>query len=86
MGRTVPSFHNVLAEEKAEWKPFRNALNKSEKKAFDEMWDIPKLYAMACSGSCQLVPLQPIMMTTVMMTILFGHYKEIIHARKMLST
>ncbi|MDQ3967783.1 MAG: hypothetical protein M3275_05225 [Thermoproteota archaeon] len=26
MGRTIPSFRNVLAMEKAEWKPFRNAL------------------------------------------------------------
>lgn len=72
MGRTVPSFRMVIAEEKNEWKPFRNALDKSEKKAFDEMWDIPKLYVMPCSGSCQLVPLQPIAMS-----ILFHHYKEL---------
>ena len=32
MGRTVPSFRIVLAEEKAEWKPFRNALDKSERR------------------------------------------------------
>ena len=43
MGRTVPSFRIVLAEEKAEWKLFRNALDKKEKKDFDEMWDIPRL-------------------------------------------
>jgi hypothetical protein len=29
--------------EKAEWKPFRNALDKSEKKQFDDMFDIPRL-------------------------------------------
>jgi hypothetical protein len=56
MGRTVSSFRNVLAEEKQEWTPFRNALPKSEKKAFDEIWDIPKLYIMACSGSILLEP------------------------------
>jgi hypothetical protein len=32
MGRTVPSFRIVLAEEKSEWKPFRDALDKKEKK------------------------------------------------------
>jgi len=37
MGRTVLSFRIVLAEEKAEWKPFREALDKKEKKEFDEM-------------------------------------------------
>jgi hypothetical protein len=58
--------------EKKEWRPFRNALDKSERKKFDEMWDIPRLYISACSNSCQLVPLHPIIMS-----ILFHHYKEL---------
>jgi hypothetical protein len=49
MGRTIPSFRIVLKIEKEEWKPFRNALDKKERKAFDEMWDIPRLYITACS-------------------------------------
>ncbi len=73
MGRTVPSFRIVLEEEKQEWKPFRNALDKSERKEFDEMFDIPRLYIAACSNSVQLVPLHPIIMS-----ILFHHYKELI--------
>jgi hypothetical protein len=72
MGRTVPSFRIVLAEEKQEWKDFRNSLDKSERKSFDEMWDIPRLYVSACSNSVQLVPLQPIIIS-----ILFHHYKEL---------
>ena len=72
MGRTVPSFRLVLATEKAEWKTFRNALDKSERKEFDQMWDIPKLYISACSNSVQLVPLHPIIIS-----ILFHHYKEL---------
>lgn len=72
MGRTVPSFRMTLAMQKAEWKPFRNALDKSEKKQFDDMWDIPRLYILACSNSCQLVPLHPIIMS-----ILFHHYLEL---------
>ncbi len=72
MGRTVPSFRIVIAEEKAEWKPFRNALDKSERKEFDEMWNIPRLYVSACSNSVQLVPFHPIAIS-----ILFHHYKEL---------
>src|SRR5918997_1122732 len=72
MGRTVPSFRNVLATEKTEWKPFRDALGKKEKKDYDEMWDIPKLYISACSNSVQLVPLHPIIIS-----ILFHHYEEL---------
>src|ERR687890_717549 len=72
MGRTVPSFRLVLATEKAEWKTFRSALDKSERKEFDQMWDIPRLYVSACSNSVQLVPLHPIIIS-----ILFHHYEEL---------
>ncbi|MDQ3847996.1 MAG: hypothetical protein M3261_03475 [Thermoproteota archaeon] len=72
MGRTVPSFRNVIAEEKHEWKAFRNFLSKSEKKSFDEMWDIPRLYVMASSNTASLVPFHPIVIS-----ILFHHYKEL---------
>jgi hypothetical protein len=58
MGRTLPSFRNVLAMEKEDWKPFRNALDKSERKKFDDMFDIPRLYRPACTNSVQLIPLQ----------------------------
>lgn len=73
MGRTVPAFRIVIAQEKAEWKPFRNALDKKERREFDEMWDIPRLYVSACSNSVQLVALQPIIIS-----ILFHHYKELL--------
>jgi hypothetical protein len=35
------------------------------------MFDTPKLYISACSNSCQLVPLHPIVIS-----ILFHNYKE----------
>jgi hypothetical protein len=73
MGRTILSFRITFEMEKAEWKPFRNALDKSERKQFDDMFDIPRLYISACSNSVQLVPLHPIIMS-----ILFHHYKELI--------
>ncbi len=69
----MPSFRIALAiEEKEEWKPFRNALDKSDRKKFDEMWELPKWYISACSNSVQLVPLHPIIIS-----ILFHHYKEL---------
>ena len=68
----MPMIRIALAMEKEEWKPFRNALDKSDRKKFDEMRDIPRLYVMACSNSCQLVLFHPIIMS-----ILFHHYKEL---------
>src|SRR5215211_6460321 len=73
MGRTIPSFRIALEMEKEDWKPFRNALDKSERKEFDDMFDIPKSYISACSNSVRLVPLHPFIMS-----ILFHHYKELI--------
>ena len=52
--------------EKEEWKPFRNALDKSDRKKFDEMWDLPKCYISACSNSVQYVRLHPILMSIVL--------------------
>ncbi len=80
IGRTVPSFRNVIVEGKQEWKPFRNALNKSGKKAFDEMQDIPRLYLMACSNAASLVPFHPIAIS-----ILFHHYKELRECEKQIN-
>jgi hypothetical protein len=76
MGRTVPSFTIVLDEEKAEWKPFRGALDKKDRKDFDDMWDIPRLYITACSNSVQLVPMHPIAIS-----IIFHHYKELMELK-----
>jgi hypothetical protein len=72
MGRTIPSFRIALAMEKEEWKPFRNALDKKDRKEFDEMWELPKFYISACSNSVQYVRLHPILMS-----ILLYHYKRL---------
>jgi hypothetical protein len=72
MGRTIPSFRAVLAMEKQEWKPFRNGLNKKDRKEFDKMFDLPRLYTSACSASVQIVRLHPILMS-----ILLHHFKQL---------
>jgi hypothetical protein len=72
MGRTIPSFRLALEIEKEDWKPFRNALDKSDRKKFDEMFDIPRLYTSACSYAVQPVRLYPILMS-----ILLYDFKEL---------
>ena len=52
--------------------PFLNALDKSERKSFDEMWKLPKFYISACSNSVQYVTLHPILMS-----ILLYQYKQL---------
>ena len=72
MGRTIPSFRMALEMEKLDWKPFRNALDKKDRKLFDKMFDIPRLYTSACSYSVQTVRLYPILMS-----ILLYHFKQL---------
>jgi len=47
----------ALAMEKEDWKPFCNALNKSNRIEFDEMmmFDLSKFYISACSNSVEYV-------------------------------
>jgi hypothetical protein len=72
MGRTIPSFRIALEMEIADWRPFRNALDKKDRKLFDDMFDLPRLYTSACSYAVQPVRLYPILMS-----ILLYHYKEL---------
>jgi hypothetical protein len=37
MGRTIPSHRMASVEERKEWKGFRQALDKSDRKTFDEI-------------------------------------------------
>ena len=72
MGRTVPSYRMASEWEKRKWKPFRVRLEKSERKIFDEMMSISRLYNVSGVGSCKPVLLHPILMS-----IIFEHYKQL---------
>ena len=72
MGRTVPSYRIASERERRKWKIFRDLLDKSERKVFDEMMSISRLYNVAGVGSCKPVLLHPIVMS-----IIFDHYKQL---------
>jgi hypothetical protein len=58
--------------EKRKWKLFREQLDKSERKTFDEMMSISRLYNVAGVGACKPILIQPILMS-----IIFEHYKQL---------
>ncbi len=72
MGRTVPSYRLASDREKRKWKVFREQLDKSERKVFDEMMDISRLYNVPGVGSCK-----PVLLHSILMSIIFEHYKRI---------
>ena len=77
MGRTIPSFRLASVEEEREWKVFRNALDKSDRRIFDEMFSISHLYNSACSYAANPIRIRPILMS-----IIFHHYKKLMRLSK----
>ena len=77
MGRTIPSFRIASVTEEKEWKQFRNSLDKSDRKIFDEMFSIAHLYNSASSYAAKPIRIQPIFMS-----IIFHHYKQIARLSK----
>jgi hypothetical protein len=72
MSRTIPSYRLASEREKRKWKIFREELDKSERKMFDEMMSYPRLYNAAGVTACKPVLIQPILMS-----IIFQHYKQL---------
>ena len=72
MGRTVPSFRIASVMEEMEWRPFRNSLDKSDRKKFDQMFSLAHLYNSASSYAAKPIRIQPIFMS-----IIFHHYKRL---------
>ena len=72
MGRTVPSYRLASESEKRKWKVFREQLDKSERKMFDEMLSYSRLYNVAGVGACR-----PVLLQTILMSIIFEHYKQL---------
>ena len=77
MGRTIPSFRIASVEEQKEWKPFRQALDKKDRKMFDQMFSIAHLYNSACSYAAKPIRIHPIFMS-----IIFHHYKQLMKVKE----
>jgi hypothetical protein len=72
MGRTIPSFRIASIMEEMEWKLFRNSLDKSDRKKFDQMFSIAHLYNSASSYAANPIQVRPIFIS-----IVFHHYKQL---------
>jgi len=77
MGRTIPSFRMASIEEQKEWKEFRRALDKKDRKVFDNMFSICHLYNSACSFAAKPIRIHPIFIS-----IIFHHYKQLMKLKE----
>ena len=72
MGRTIPSYRIASQIEILKWRTFRKLLDKQDRKKFDEMLSIPRLYNAAGTMACR-----PVLIHVILMSIIFEHYKQL---------
>jgi hypothetical protein len=72
MGRTILSYRIASEMEIRKWRSFRKALDKKDRKVFDEMLSIPRFYIVAGTMACR-----PVLIHVILMSIIFEHYKQL---------
>jgi hypothetical protein len=77
VGRTIPSYRIASETEIWKWKSFRRLLDKQDRKIFDEMLSIPRLYNAAGTMACR-----PVLIHVILMSIIFEHYKQLSQVNK----
>ena len=80
MGRTIPSFRIAEAQEAREWKPFRRALPRRDRAAFDEMLSATRLYTSASSAVTRASRFEG-----MAMAMIFHHRKLLTWTMEMIS-
>ncbi|CAN5875651.1 hypothetical protein BH23THE1_BH23THE1_20540 [soil metagenome] len=74
MDRSIPSFRQLIEIERLNWSVFKKELpTKSDKEAFDMVFENAKLYTQYLSNANRPIPIEPIMMGA-----LFHNYKTLL--------
>jgi hypothetical protein len=65
MGRTVPTFTNLIDAELSSWAKFRRGLRKEDQEVFDEIFRAAKLHLAENFYAMRAIPFESIMMSVV---------------------
>ncbi len=63
MGRTVPTFTNIIDQEAESWSKFRRGLRKEDQEVFDELFRAAKLHLAENFYAMRTVPFESIIMS-----------------------
>ena len=78
MGRTIPSFRQLLEIEKLDWSTFKKLLPaKKDRQVFDEIFENAKLYTSYLGNASN-----PIVLESVIMGVIFHNYKQLLQVSK----
>ena len=79
MGRTVPTFTQVIQKEIESWSKFRRGLRKEDQELFDEMFRAPRIHLAASTYTMRVIPFE-----SIAMAIMLEQRKEIVELKKRL--
>ena len=78
MGRTIPSFRQLLEIEKLDWSTFKELLpSKKDKQAFDMVFENARLYVSYLGNASN-----PIVFESIIMGSIFHNYKQLLQVNK----
>ena len=63
MGRTVPTFTNIIDSELAGWSKYRRGLRKADQELFDEIFRAAKLHLAENFYAMRTIPFESIVMS-----------------------
>ena len=66
MGRTVPTFTNLIDAELSSWSKFRRGLRKNDQEIFDEIFRASKLHLAENFYAMRAVPFESMVMSIIM--------------------
>ncbi len=65
MGRTVPTFTNIIDNELASWSKYRRGLRKDDQELFDQIFRAAKLHLAENFYAMRTIPFESIVMSIV---------------------
>lgn len=66
MGRTVPTFRQLIEEAAAHWAKFRRALRREDQQHFDRLFHRARCYCQAATYQCHDNPMEAILLSIVL--------------------
>ena len=79
MGRTLPTFTNIIDDEIRSWSKFRRALRKEDQAVLDDLFRMPRKHLAECFYSIRPVPFE-----TMMLTMLLEEHKLVLRLKEQL--
>lgn len=79
MGRTLPSFTQLILNEEDALTKFRRALRKQDQDAFDDLFRAARYHVAACAYASHLLPFE-----VMLLAMLLEEHKRVMHLQVLL--